>query len=168
MDKGIYAYQCTGTVNGITTNRIQLDTASKKTSVHSKFVSKVMKTEGFIELWTRRQQPEQVEWSKHTEHTFQRLKDTLTLAKLMRNPDFTQMFILQTDASNMGVRAVLSQGSEEDRPIVYFSQKLLPRERNYSVVEQKCLVVVLGIKAFETYLLGRPFVIQTDRALQWL
>ena len=37
------------------------------------------------------------------------------------------------------------------------------------MVEQECLAVVLGIKAFETYLLGRPFVIQTDhRALQWL
>ena len=36
-------------------------------------------------------------------------------------------------------------------------------------MEQECLAVVLGIKAFETYLLGKPFVIQTDhRALQWL
>ena len=87
----------------------------------------------------------------------------------MRNPDFTQMFILQTDASNVGVGAVLSQGSEEDRPIAYFSRKLLLREQNYSVVEQECLAVVLSIKAFETYLLGKPFVIQTDhRALQWL
>ena len=114
---------------------------------------------------TRRQQPEQVEWSKCKEGAFQRLKYALTSAKLMRNPDFTQTFILQTDASNMGVRAVLSQGSEEDRPIAYFSRKLLPREQNYSVVEQECPVVVLGIKAFETYLLGRPFVIQTDH---WL
>ena len=87
----------------------------------------------------------------------------------MRNPDFTRTFILQTDASNVGVGAVLSQGSEEDRPIAYFSRKLLLREQNYSVVEQECLAVVLSIKAFETYLLGKPFVIQTDhRALQWL
>ena len=50
--KGNYAYQCTGTVNGLTTNRIQLDTGSTKTSVHSKFVSEAMKTGGFIELWS--------------------------------------------------------------------------------------------------------------------
>ena len=87
----------------------------------------------------------------------------------MRNPDFTQTFIIQTDASNVGVGVVLSQGSEEDRPIAHFSRKLLSREQNYSVVEQECLAVVLGIKAFETYLLGKLFVIQTDhRALQWL
>ena len=52
IDKGIYAYQCTGMVNGTTTNRIQLDTGSTKTSVHSKFVSEAMKTGGFIELWS--------------------------------------------------------------------------------------------------------------------
>ena len=52
IDKGIYAYQCTGTVKGITTNRIQLDTGSTKMSVHSKFVAEVMKIGGFIELWS--------------------------------------------------------------------------------------------------------------------
>ena len=104
----------------------------------------------------RRQHPEQVEWSECTECAFQRLKDSLTSAKLMRNPDFTKTLILQTDSSNVGVGAVLSQGSKEDKPIAYFSWKLLVREQNYSVVEQECLAVVLGIKAFETYLLGKP------------
>ena len=118
---------------------------------------------------TRRQQPEQVEWSECTESAFQQLKNALTLAKSMRNPGFTQTFIIQTDASNVGLGAILSQGSEEDRPIAYFSHKLLSREQNYSVVEQECLAVVLGIKAFETYLSGKPIVTQTDhQALQWL
>ena len=53
----------------------------------------------------------------------------------MRNPDPTQTFLLQTDASNVGVGAVLSQGND-DRPIAYFSRKLLDRERNYSTVEK--------------------------------
>ena len=52
MDKGIYAYQCTGTVNDITTNRIQLDTGSTRISVHSRFVSEAMKMGDFIELWS--------------------------------------------------------------------------------------------------------------------
>ena len=54
----------------------------------------------------------------------------------------------------MGVGVVLSQGEEEDYPIAYFSQKLLEREQNYSTIEKECLGVVLGIKAFEVYLLG--------------
>ena len=86
----------------------------------------------------------------------------------MTNPDFTRTFILQTDASGEGVGAVLSQG-EDDRPIAYFSRKLLSRERAYSTVEKECLAIVLAIKHFKAYLMGKRFIIQTDhKALQWL
>ena len=115
------------------------------TGYYRRFIKNYVSVAEPLTELTRKQQPEQVEWNGRTEHAFQRLKDTLTSAKLMKNPDFTQTFILQTDASNMGVGAVLSQGSEEDQPIAYFSRKLLPRERNYSVVEKECLAVVLGI-----------------------
>ena len=81
----------------------------------------------------------------------------------MRNPDFFQMLILQTDASNMEVGAMLSQSIREDWPIAYFSRKQLLRKWKYSVVEQKCLAVARGIKAFETYLLGK--LCDTDRLL---
>ena len=66
--------------------------------------------------------------------------------------------------------AVLSQpdGSGADHPVAYFSRKLLPREEEYSTVEE-CLAIKLGIQAFRVYLLGRPFTVQTDHpALQWL
>ena len=93
----------------------------------------------------------------------------LVSAPLMPNPEFTKSFILKTDASGMGVRAVLSQGEEEDRPIAYFNRNLLPRERAYSTVEKECLAIVLAIKHFQADLLGKPFIVQTDhRALQWL
>ena len=87
------------------------------------------------------------------------------------NPNFTKQFILQTDASNRGVGAVLSQlGNDgKDRPVAYFSRKLLPREQKYSTVEQECLAIKLGVEAFKVYLIGKPFVIQTDhRSLKWL
>ena len=103
------------------------------------------------------------------ELAFQKLKKMLITAPLMKNPDFTRTFVLQTDASGVGVGTVLSQGEEEDHPIAYFSQKLLPREKSYSTVERECLAIVLAVKHFEAYLLGRSFIIQTDhRALQWL
>ena len=83
---------------------------------------------------------------------------------MLKNPDFTRKFILQTDASNRIVGAVLSQLDEEgrDRPIAYFSRKLLPREERFSTVEQECLAIKLGVEAFKVYLMGRYFVIQTD------
>ena len=65
--------------------------------------------------------------------------------------------------------AVLSQGTSEEQPIAYCSRKLLSREKNYSTIEKECLAILLGIKAFEIYLLGRQFIIQTNhRALTWL
>ena len=89
----------------------------------------------------------------------------------MMNPLFSRPFILQTDASEVGVGAVLSQTDTKgyDHPVAYFSRKLLPREQKYATIEKECLVIKLGIKAFQVYLLGKEFTIQTDhRALQWL
>ena len=73
----------------------------------------------------------------------------LVSATIMQNPNFTWTFILQTDASGVGVGAVLSQGEEEDRPIAYFRGKLLPREKAYCTVEKECLAIVLAIKHLE-------------------
>ena len=67
--------------------------------------------------------------------------------------------------------AVLSQESEDrgDKPVAYFSRKLLPREEKYSTIEKECLAIRLAIHAFRVYLMGRAFTIQTDhRSLEWL
>ena len=84
---------------------------------------------------------------------------------------FPRVFILQTDASDHGIGAVLSQTdkNEDDYPIAYFSKKLLPREQRYSTVEKECLAIKLATHAFRVYLLGSKFIIQTDhRALEWM
>ena len=100
---------------------------------------------------TRKGKAEIVEWTENAKHTSESLKEALTSATIMRSPDFTKTFILQTDASNVGVGAVLSQGYEY-YPITYFSRKLLDREKGYSIIEDECLSIVLDIKAFEVYL----------------
>ena len=105
------------------------------------------------------------------QEAFQILKQTLLTNPIVRNPDFSKIFILQTDASEVGVGAILSQldDNDQDHPIRYFSRKLLPREQKYVTVEKECLAVKLGIQHFEVYLMGKPFRIQMDhRALQWL
>ena len=102
---------------------------------------------------------------------FERLKRALCAAPVLKTPDFTKEFVLQTDASDHGVGAVLSQQAKGggDRPVTYFSKKLLPREHNYSTVEKECLAIKLAIQAFRVYLMGRAFIVQTDhRALEWL
>ena len=71
------------------------------------------------------------------------------------------MFILRTDASNVGIGAVLLQKQNEVKfPVAYASKKLLPRETRYSVIERECLALVWGIKRFQMY--GAEFQVETD------
>lgn len=80
---------------------------------------------------------------------------------VLNNPDFSKNFILQTD--DRGV------GDGQERPIAYFSRKLLPWEVKYATVEKECLAIKLGVEAFHVYLLGREFVVQIDhRSPVWL
>jgi len=115
--------------------------------------------------------PNQVRWTPGCNEAFCKLKSVLCIAPVLHSPDFSQTFILQTDASDRGVGAVLSQIDAEgnEHPIGFFSRKLLPREQRYLTVEKECLAIKLGVQAFRVYLLGRQFVVQTDhRALERL
>ena len=89
---------------------------------------------------------------------------------ILRMPDHNLKYILRTDASDIGVGAVLLQEYTDGVfPVAYASKKLLPREQNYAVIERECLAVVFGVKKFEKYLYGREFTLQTDHApLAWL
>ena len=103
------------------------------------------------------------------EHAFQTLKDNLTHSVMLKNLDFNQVFQLQTDDTDVGIGGVLSPGGKQDQPVALFSRKLLEREKKYSTVEKECLAIVLSIKTFAVYLLGKPLLLQTDnRALMWL
>ena len=115
--------------------------------------------------------PHRVCWTRECEDAFLALKDALCSQPILRSPDFDKKFILQTDASDRGVGAVLSQFDDDERehPVAYCSRKLLPRVTRYSTVEKECLAIKLATHAFRVYLLGQKFIIQTDhRALQWL
>ncbi|CAM5084186.1 unnamed protein product [Eretmochelys imbricata] len=85
-------------------------------------------------------------------------------------PDFNRELILQTDASEVGLGAVLSQMvGEEEYPILYLSRKLLPREQKYAVVERECLAVKWAMETLRYYLLGWQFTLVMDNApLQWM
>lgn len=75
-------------------------------------------------------------------------------------------FHLQTDASAVGLGAVLEQ---EGQVIAYTSRILTEPDRHYSVIQKECLAVVYALKQFRHYLLGRSFLLITDHApLQWL
>ncbi|XP_039303430.1 uncharacterized protein LOC120357332 [Solenopsis invicta] len=109
-------------------------------------------------------------WGPEEEHAFQSLKEALTTAPTPACPDFSRRFLLQTDASQHGLGAVLSQYFEDgERVIAYASRSLNGAEKNYSATELECLAVVWGIRHLRGYLEGYEFTVITDhQALQWL
>ena len=86
-------------------------------------------------------------------------------------PDFSKSFVVQTDASNVGIGAVLTkQGPDcQEHPVAFASRKLKPRKQNYTVVEKECLAIVWALQFFYPYLYGQHFVVETDhQPLTWL
>ncbi|VDI22119.1 Hypothetical predicted protein, partial [Mytilus galloprovincialis] len=70
--------------------------------------------------------------------------------RLSPNPDKIEVFILQTDASDNGIGAILLQDEDNIRlPVSYASKKLKASERNYSTIEKECLAIVWAISKFQ-------------------
>ena len=119
---------------------------------------------------TKKGNPDKVNWGGKEEDAFQLLKQKLISGPILRMPKIDESYILRTDASDIGVGAVLLQEFQDGLfPIAYASKKLLPREQNYSVIERECLGIVFGVNKFQRYLYGKMFTLQTDHApLGWL
>ena len=112
---------------------------------------------------TKKGQPHKVKSTENTQLAFDTLKKLLFARPILKLPDFTQIFILRTDASDDGVGAVLLQTENDEKlPVAYASRKLQDREKSYAVVEKECLAVVWGVQKFHQYLYGREFILETD------
>lgn len=110
-------------------------------------------------------------WTDVHEGAFQKLKLCLCSAPILAYPRFDKPFILQTDASDVGLGAVLAQLDEtgHERVLAYASRTLSGREGNYTTMEKEALAVVFATEHFRVYLLGRKFCLVTDNsALKWL
>ncbi|XP_033230383.1 uncharacterized protein LOC117181620 [Belonocnema kinseyi] len=100
------------------------------------------------------------------ETSFKSLKDALCSAPVLRYPDFKDTLTLTTDASNVGLGAILSQ---QGHPVCYISRTLNNPERNFTTTKEELLAIVWAVKRLRQYLLGHEFVIQTvHQALTWL
>ena len=95
------------------------------------------------------------EWTEGCQTAFDQLKTFLARDPVLVAPDFTRPFVLQTDASDVAIGAVLLQESEGVlHPIAYHSAKFHKHQQAYSVVEKELLAIVSAIKKFECYLYG--------------
>ncbi len=119
---------------------------------------------------TKKEVPDTVPWTERCQQVFTQVKAALCGGPLLHSPDFSLPFLLQTDASDRGLGAVLTQeiGGEE-RPVLYISRKLSKRETMYSTIEKECLAIRWAVLTLRYYLLGREFTLCSDHApLQWL
>ena len=101
---------------------------------------------------------------------FKELKKKMTTAPVMAFPRDGDTFILDCDASNGAIGAVLSQIQDGQEKVIAYASRLYSKaELNYCVTRKELLAVVHFCKYFRQYLLGRDFIIRTDHsALSWL
>ena len=106
-------------------------------------------------------------WSPAAEAAFTKLKMLFSSAPVLIHPDPTSQFIVEVDASDSGVGAVLSQRSTSDQkqhPCAFFSRQLSPAEKNYDVGNRELLAVVLALQEWRHWLEGssHPFIVWSD------
>lgn len=85
-------------------------------------------------------------WNESAKHAFLTLKHALISAPVLAIPNFSKIFVVETDASQKGIGAVLVQDSH---PIAYISKSLGPRWQMLSVYEKELLALVFAVQKWE-------------------
>jgi hypothetical protein len=99
------------------------------------------------------------QWTEESQRTFEKMKEVMSTCPVLALPDFSQQFVLECDASGVGIRAVLMQGGH---PIVFESRKLSESERLYSMYDKEMLAIMHALTKFRQYLVGSRFVVKTN------
>lgn len=89
------------------------------------------------------------QWTPEVHTSFESLKHALATAPVLALPDFNKTFVIETDASDSGIGAVLSQ---DKHPIAYVSKALGPRTKGLPTYEKECLAILLAVDHWRSYL----------------
>uniref|UniRef100_A0A3B1IV37 Gypsy retrotransposon integrase-like protein 1 n=1 Tax=Astyanax mexicanus TaxID=7994 RepID=A0A3B1IV37_ASTMX len=108
-----------------------------------------------------------LKWSPEADKAFQELKAAFVSAPILKHPNPDLPFVVEVDASNTGIGAVLSQRSGSPpklHPVAFFSKKMSPAERNYGIGDRELLAVKLALEEWRHWLEGaaHPFTVLTD------
>ncbi|PKA66820.1 putative mitochondrial protein [Apostasia shenzhenica] len=98
-------------------------------------------------------------WTEQANKSFQQLKQLMSSPPVLSLPNFDQPFVIETDASGIGIGAVLMQGGH---PIAFFSKGLSLTHQKLPVYEREMLAMVAAVQKWRPYLIGNHFKIKTD------
>ncbi|GJP49466.1 hypothetical protein CLOM_g8665 [Closterium sp. NIES-68] len=102
-------------------------------------------------------------WETKHQEAVEQLKQALTSAPVLILPDPERDYVIEADASDQAVGAVLMQDQGNGlQPIAYLSKKLHGAELNYPIHDKEALAIVIAFKAWRCYLEGRQTTVYTD------
>ena len=108
-------------------------------------------------------------WGGSEENAFLDIKKIMVASLVLALPNLDKPFIVETDASNFAVGAVLLQVGDDnlEHPVAFFSRKMLPAETNYPVHNKEMLAIISTLKEWPHYLMNAcyPIVIRLDHKL---
>ena len=100
-----------------------------------------------------------IKWSEEAESAFVALQEAMTAAPVLTLPNFSQTFVIETDASSKGIGAVLMQ---QGHPIAFISKALSEKHQKLSTYDKEMFAVFFVVKKWHHFLMGRHFIIRTD------
>eukprot|EP00253_Pinus_taeda_P035700 PITA_35700 len=104
-------------------------------------------------------------WTDNCGKAFDQLKHQLSIAPILRGPDWALPFHISSDASDTAIGAVLGQEENGLPYTIYFiSKNMTPAELNYTVTEKEFLAVIYAINKFRHYITGYTTFVHTDHS----
>ena len=134
---------------------------------YQKFIKNFSTVAAPIVALTKKNRGPRFSWSPEADKAFLELKKRFSSKPVLINPDPSLPFVVEVDASEVGVGGILSQRSRHDKtlhPCAFFSRSLSPAERNYDVGDRELLAIKLALEEWRHWLEGaeHPFRIWTD------
>lgn len=108
-------------------------------------------------------------WTPQCQQAFELLKEKQTSSPILGYADFTQPFVQDTDASSLGIAAILYQEQAGRRKVIAYASRRLrgaeKNDQNYSSMKLELLALKWTVtEKFRNYLLGSKFTIITDNS----
>ena len=132
-------------------------------SYYRRFISNFASYSAILSPATSKNAPSVVVWDSAMLKAFETLKGMLCSVCALTIPSPEDFFVLNTDASGLGIGATLNVRRDGvEKPVAFFSRQLQGAQKNYGATELEGLAVFKAIFFFDHFLYGRKFLVQTD------